>query len=102
LPSSQGWKLTGAIKTTERKLAGGELLHGGMPLMAWNVTNAKVEARGNAISITKQVAGSAKIDILMAVFDAVSLMATNPEAKGKSYLASAPAATDAGLTEWLG
>lgn len=87
---SQGWKLNGAIKTTERKLAGGELLHGGMPMMAWAVGNAKAEARGNAISITKQAAGSAKIDPLMATFDAVSLMAANPEAKGRSYLQSAP------------
>lgn len=77
---SQGWKLTAAIKTTERKVAGGELLHGGRPLMAWCVGNAKVEPRGNAIVITKQTAGSAKIDPLMALFDSVSLMACNPEA----------------------
>ena len=76
---SQGWKLTGAIKTTERKLAGGEIAHDGSALMAWCVGNAKVEPRGNAITITKQAAGSAKIDPVMSLFDAVSLMATMPE-----------------------
>lgn len=77
---SQGWRLNSAIKTTERKLAGGELKHGGTGLMAWCVGNAKVEPKGNAVSITKQAAGSAKIDPLMATFDAVSLMALNPVA----------------------
>ena len=75
---SQGWKLTGAIKTAERKLAEGMLLHGSQPMMAWCVSNAKVEPRGNAISITKQAAGFAKIDPLMAMFNAVSLMSLNP------------------------
>lgn len=79
---SQGWKLTGAIKTMERKLAEDALVHGGQPLMAWSVGNAKVEPRGNAISITKQAAGFAKIDPLMAAFNAVSLLSLNPEAKG--------------------
>ncbi len=78
---SQGWKLNAAIKTTERKLAGGELIHSGSPLMSWCVGNAKVEPKGNAIAITKQAAGSAKIDLVMAMFDAVSLMAQNPEAR---------------------
>jgi len=76
---SQGWKLTGAIKTTERKLAEGVLIHGGQPMMAWCAGNAKVEPRGNAVTITKQAAGSAKIDPLMATFNAVTLMALNPE-----------------------
>lgn len=75
---SQGFRLNGAIKTTERRLAGSDLVHGGTGLMAWCVGNAKAEARGNAIMITKQAAGSAKIDPLMACFNAVSLMATSP------------------------
>lgn len=82
---SQGWRLNGAIKTTERKVAGGELLHGGRPLMAWCVGNARIVQQGNAVSITKQASGTAKIDPLMATFDAASLMAMNPEAAGASF-----------------
>jgi phage terminase large subunit-like protein len=85
---TQGWKLTGAIKTAERKLADGTLVHGGTGLMAWAVGNAKVEPKGNAIIITKQASGSAKIDPLMAAFNAVALMAMNPQAAGRSYLQS--------------
>lgn len=81
---SQGWKMTGAIKTAERKLAEGVMVHGGQPLMAWCVGNAKVEPRGNAVIITKQAAGSAKIDPLMALFNAVTLMSLNP-ASEKSF-----------------
>lgn len=81
---SQGYKLNGAIKSTERAVAGGELIHGAQPLMAWCVGNAKVEPKGNAITITKQASGSAKIDPLMATFNAVSLMGLNPTAKGAS------------------
>lgn len=83
---SQGWKLGGAIKTAERKLAEGHMLHGGLPMMAWCVGNAKVEPRGNAILITKQASGSAKIDPLMAMFNAVSLMSLNPEAVGSAEI----------------
>ncbi len=78
---SQGWKMTGAIKTAERKLAEGVMVHGGQPLMNWCVGNAKVEPRGNAVVITKQAAGSAKIDPLMAMFNAVTLMSLNPESE---------------------
>lgn len=75
---SQGWKLNGAIKTTERRVAEGTLVHGGSPLMAWCVGNAKVEPRGNAITVTKQASGTAKIDPLCATFNAVSLMSLAP------------------------
>jgi phage terminase large subunit-like protein len=78
----QGWSLTGSIKTTERKLAEGVIVHPGQALMAWCVSNAKVELRGNNIVITKQAAGSAKIDPLLALFNAVSLMALNPMSEG--------------------
>ncbi|WP_278438319.1 terminase large subunit [Pseudomonas oryzihabitans] len=81
---SQGWKLGGAIKTTERRLAQGALVHGGQPMMAWCCGNARVEPRGNSILITKQASGSAKIDPLMALFNAVSLISLNPEAQGGS------------------
>ena len=86
---SQGWKLTGAIKTAERKLAEGVLVHSGQPIMAWCVSNAKVEPRGNAVIITKQAAGSAKIDLLMALFNAVTLMSLNP-ASEKSFWEATP------------
>jgi phage terminase large subunit-like protein len=75
---SQGWKLNGAIKTAERKVAGGELSHCGSRLMNWCVGNARTVPNGNAISITKQASGTAKIDPLMATFNAVSLMSLNP------------------------
>jgi len=77
---SQGWRLNGAIKTTERKLAGNEIIHGGQRLMNWCVGNARTVAQGNAVGITKAVSGSAKIDPLMSTFNAVSLMSLNPEA----------------------
>jgi phage terminase large subunit-like protein len=82
---SQGWRLNGAIKTTERKVAGGEFVHCGQGLMAWTVGNARTVQQGNAISITKAASGAAKIDPLMAIFDAVSLMALNPVASGRSF-----------------
>jgi phage terminase large subunit-like protein len=78
---SQGWKLTGAIKTAERKLAEGVLVHAGQLLMAWCVGNARVEPRGNAVLITKQISGTAKIDPLMAMLNSISLMALNPGAE---------------------
>lgn len=81
---SQGWRLTAAIKDAERAVAGGELFHGGRPLMAWCVGNARTYQAGNAIGINKQVSGTAKIDPLMATFDAVQLMALNPVAAAAS------------------
>lgn len=76
---SQGWQMNGAIKTAERKLADGEMIHPGQSLMNWCVGNAKVVPKGNAIVITKQASGTAKIDPLMALFDAVTLMSLNPK-----------------------
>lgn len=85
---SQGWKLNAIIKTLERMVSAGtgvQFLHGMQELMTWSVGNAKVVPVGNAITITKQVSGTAKIDPLMATFDAASLMALNPEATRKSF-----------------
>lgn len=79
---SQGWKLQGAIKTAERRLAEGQLIHANQPMMDWCVGNAKIEPRGNAVLITKQASGFAKIDPLMALFNAVNLISLNPEPAG--------------------
>ncbi|WP_323175244.1 terminase large subunit [Neisseria cinerea] len=81
---SQGWKLGAAIKTAERKLAEGCFIHSGSAMMNWVVGNARVEPRANGILITKQASGSSKIDPLMAMFDAVSLLSLNPTARGAS------------------
>ena len=77
---SQGWRLGSAIKSTELYLSSASLSPAAQPLMAWCVGNAKVEPKGNAVLITKQASGSAKIDPLMALFNAVELMARNPSA----------------------
>ncbi len=82
---SQGWTLTGAIKTAERKLADRTLHHAGQPIVAWSVGNAKTEPRGNAVTITKQTSGSAKIDPLLAMLNAVALMSRNPGPKASIY-----------------
>lgn len=82
---SQGYRLNGAIKTTERKLAGGDLKHGGTGLMNFCVGNAKTETHGNADLITKAASGKAKIDPLMALFNAVSLMAMDPASMKKKF-----------------
>lgn len=82
---SQGWKLGSAIKTAERRLAEGLFNPAEQPIMAWCVGNARIEPRANSIMITKQASGTAKIDPLMAMFNAVTLMALNPKAATKKY-----------------
>jgi phage terminase large subunit-like protein len=84
---SQGWQLGRAVKTLERHLADGSFAHGGQPLMAWCVSNAKIELRSNSILVTKQASGTAKIDPLAATFNATDLMSLNPSAGGSVYTA---------------
>jgi phage terminase large subunit-like protein len=81
----QGWRLAGAILTTERRLADGSMQHGGQRMMQWCVGNAKIEVRGNAVLVTKQAAGRAKIDPLCATFDAAALLCDNPDLGGSVY-----------------
>lgn len=53
------------------------------------MSNAKVEPKGNAMLITKQASssgtGAAKIDPLMALFNAVQLMSLVPASAGLSF-----------------
>jgi len=77
----QGYRLMNAIKTAERRLASGMLVHCGGPLMAWCVTNVKIEPTATAIRATKQNAGDAKIDPWMALMNAVERMSLNPRSE---------------------
>ena len=74
----QGYKHSGRAWTLERKLKDKTIWHSGSAMMAWVVGNAKVIQTGNAIAIDKQVAGKAKIDPLIATFNAVHLLGLNP------------------------
>ena len=82
LAVGQGYRLTGVINLVQRKLWDGSFTHGGQPLMAWSVGNAKAEVKGNAVLITKQAAGKAKIDPVIALFNAAKMMERSPEAAG--------------------
>jgi phage terminase large subunit-like protein len=63
----------GTTTTAERKRADKSLRHRGQDLMAWAVSNARAEPKGNGITITKQASGTAK-----AAFNAVAWMSANP------------------------
>lgn len=79
---SQGVRLSSSILTTEWRLREGTLVHAALPLMNWCVGNARAVLSGSNWKIEKAAAGVAKIDPLIATFNAVSLMDFNPEASG--------------------
>ncbi|WP_339112911.1 terminase large subunit [Thioclava sp. GXIMD2076] len=80
----QGWKLQMAISTVALKLESRRILHADQPIMAWAVGNAKQVLKGSTYLVTKQASGAAKIDPLMAIFDAAMLMFLNPVASQKN------------------
>lgn len=77
---SQGYKLSGTIKGCEKRLNNRTLKHCGQGILNFAVANAKAETKGNNVYITKAKAGSAKIDPLLAMFNASMLMDQNPAA----------------------
>jgi phage terminase large subunit-like protein len=88
----QGFRLMSAIIGLARKLKFGGAVHSGSRLMAWCVGNAKEEKGRQSVMINKYAAGSAKIDPLMAGFNAVKLLENNPVAAGHD---------NGGLNAWV-
>lgn len=83
--SQQARVLMGAIKTIERKLPAGEMWHANQPLMGWCMDNARLEQKGNGVLITKAASGIGKIDPVMALLNAATLMLQDPMPRGWSY-----------------
>jgi phage terminase large subunit-like protein len=79
---AQGFRLTSAVWSLERKLKHRMAAHAGRPMMAWCVSNARAEQRGSALVIDKQMSGKCKIDPVMAGLNATKLLEANPEAAG--------------------
>lgn len=75
----QGIGLMGPIKTVERKLADGSFRHGDQQLLNYCVANLKIVPTSTAIRVARDEAGMGKIDVAIAMFNAVSLMTLNPE-----------------------
>lgn len=76
---TQGFKMTGYIKTAENKIARGDLQHTNQPLLNWTVGNARTVVRGSGTMISKAESGTGKIDPVIAMLNAVALMSLNPD-----------------------
>lgn len=75
----QGWRLSGAIKSIERRLIERTLSHCNQPLLAWCVGNAKAGMSGNAVVVTKAIS-TGKIDPLVALLIAGFALSANLKA----------------------
>lgn len=75
-----GWMMN-SLKTAERMLVSGKMVHDESDMMTWCISNLKIEPTATSIRATKQHAGDDKIDPAMAMFNAVSAMIQAPEVK---------------------
>jgi phage terminase large subunit-like protein len=76
----QGYRLMSAIIGLARHLKFKKAVHSGSRMMAWCAGNAKEVAGRQSVMIDKVATGSAKIDPLVAGFNATKLLEAGPEA----------------------
>ena len=81
----QGWSLYSPMLWMELALVAGRYKHADQSIVDWNMGNAKVVARGNAMLVTKEVSGKAKIDLVISSLCAAELMSYNPSARTGGY-----------------
>jgi phage terminase large subunit-like protein len=86
VPVPQGWKLQSAVSGVPLRLEAGTLVHGGQTVMAWAVGNAKQRLKGSNYVVEKELAGAAKIDPLIALFNAAMRMRENPQASNQGAM----------------
>jgi len=76
---TQGFKMSGYIKTAENKIARKDMLHASQNIMAWAVGNCRTVVRGSGTMLSKAESGTAKIDPVIGMLNAVALMSENPD-----------------------
>jgi phage terminase large subunit-like protein len=77
----QGWKMTPFIHEAGRAVHGGRLRHHGGPMLRWNIENARIEERHEAVALTKPSGasvGAQKIDGAVALIMALAAAAETP------------------------
>ena len=78
-PVPQGWKLSPHIMYTDRFLHEGKIKHSGKPLLRFNMQNAQIRERGQAVALSKPagVGRSGKIDGAVCMVNAFAVQSEN-------------------------
>ncbi|MEO0485281.1 MAG: terminase large subunit [Pseudomonadota bacterium] len=79
---AQGWALQSSIKSIPLRLKSKIMRPAPQQVFSWSVGNAKVEVKRSNSYITKELAGAAKIDVVIGLLNAAQLMVKNPEPSG--------------------
>jgi len=77
----QGWKMSPHVYAAERVIQERRIRHHGGPLLRFNIENARLEERGNAVSLVKPSGasvGSRKIDGAIALVMAIAVQVEAP------------------------
>lgn len=81
---TQGFKMSGYIKTCENKIARGDMQHCDQDLLSWSVGNCRTVVRGSGVMLSKAESGTAKIDPVIGMLNATALMSLNPDVPNKT------------------